>query len=205
MSNSEITVPTASTARPPPLPLDRPASELEPPQVVEVRARVRQVSDRIVGGFLLDVRGLLFERRHRRQELLEIENPRADTGIAGAVGDRVLEVEAPEAVGILLQIQHRIAAADQHIADVELEPRDGGIEPVDEDIERDLAVDRLLVVRLVVEPEPDPRFPRDRAGGIEAIRPFAPIVQGLLGAFVEVRDEQGLMTEDLRLLETPLP
>jgi len=96
------------------------------------------------------------------RNFLKSKNPRPDTGIVGAVGDRVLEMEAPEAVGILLQIQHRIAAADQHVADVELQPGDGGIEPVDEDIQRDLAVDRLLVVSLVVEPEPDPRFPRDR-------------------------------------------
>src|SRR2546425_407055 len=89
-------------------------------------------------------------------------------------------MEAPEAIGILLQVLHRIAAADEHVAHVELEPSDRRIETRDEDVERNLAVDRFLVIGLVVEREPDAGAPRDRADRSEG-------AVGLLGHPVTAR------------------
>src|SRR3989441_11584239 len=114
-------------------------------------------------------------------------------------------MEAPEAIGILLQVLHRIAAADEHVAHVELEPSDRRIETRDEDVERNLAVDRFLVIGLVVEREPDAGATRDRAGAGGPAGPLPPIVQRLLGPTVEIGDDQILVAQELRRLEAALP
>src|SRR5258708_4230670 len=136
------------------------ASELEGLEVLAIRAGVGQVAGRVVRGLLFDVRRLLLQRRHRRQKLLEIEDAGPKARVLRAVRHRVLQMETPEAVGILLQVLHRIAAADEHVADVELDVRDGGIEAGGGDVERHLAVDRLLVISLLLGSEADPRLPR---------------------------------------------
>src|SRR6185312_11517568 len=93
--------------------------ELEILQVLEVRARRRQLARPILGAFVLDVRGLLLEIRDRRKEALEVEHSRAERRVARAIGLRVFDVEAPEPVRILLHVLERIAAAQQHVADVQ--------------------------------------------------------------------------------------
>ena len=78
---------------------------------------------------------------------------------------------------MLSQVLHRVAAADEHVANIQLEPDDGRIEPCDEHVVWHLAIDRLHVIGLVVEREPNPRTPRDGAGGVETIRPLAPGIE----------------------------
>src|SRR6266487_6132124 len=143
-------------AKSPPSPRAAPrgaASELEGLEVLAIRFRVGQVAGRVVCSLLFDVRRLLLERRHRGQKLLEIEDASPQARVLGAIRHGVLQMETPEAIEIFLQVLHRIAAPDQHVAGVELDPSDGGIEPVDEDVEGHLSVDRLLVVGLIVEGE----------------------------------------------------
>src|SRR5256885_2203582 len=171
-------------AKSPPSPRVAPrgaASELEGLEVLAIRAGVGEVAGRVVCRLLFDVRRLLLQRRHRGQKLLEIEDAGPQARVLRAVRHGVLQIKAPEAVKILLQILHRIAAADEHVADVELDVSDGKIETVDEDVEGHLAVDRLLVIDLIVKNEPNPGLPRHYAGGVETVGPFAPVVQRLLG------------------------
>src|SRR5574341_1108706 len=180
-------------------------SEFESPHVLVVRARRRHLAGRILRSFLLDVGRLLLERWDRGEEAFEVDDPFAERRVAGAAGGDVLHMEAPEAIGILLEVLHRIAAPERHVADVELQPGDGGIEAVDEHVERHLAVDRPLVVGLVVEPQPDPGAARDGARGVEAIGPFPPVIERLFGPAVEVGDEQVLVAELLRDGQAALP
>ncbi len=86
-------------------------------------------------------------------------------------------MKAPVPIWILSEIAHGIAAAHQHVADIELQPHDGWIEPLDEDVIRHDAIERLHMIRLVVEREPDSCAPSDGSRGVEAIGPFAPVVQ----------------------------
>src|SRR6267378_1225021 len=181
------------------------ASELECLEELAIRSRIGQIAGRVVRRLLFDVRRLLLQRGHRSQKLLEIENTRPQARVLRAVVHGILQMETPEAVGIFLQVLHRIAAPDQHVADVELEPSDCGIEAFDEEVEGHLAVDRLLVVGLIMEGEPDSGLPRHRAGGVEAIGPFAPVVQRLLGPIFEIGHDEILVAQQLRRLEAPLP
>src|SRR5262245_14920324 len=92
--------------------------ELEILQVLEVHARRGQLARPVLRALFLHVRRLLLERRDRGEEALEVEHPRAQRRVARAVGLRVLDVEAPEPVGILLHVLERITPAEQHVADI---------------------------------------------------------------------------------------
>ena len=83
--------------------------------------------------------------------------------------------------------------------------RDGWIEALDEDVEGHLALDRLLMVGLIMEGEPDAVLARDRARGVEAIGPLFPVVERLLGPVLEVRDGALLLSQCLCDFEAALP
>src|SRR5258707_8259432 len=67
------------------------ASEFEPVQECVIVARGDQLVRRPL---LLDVTWLLAQVRDRGKELLEIEGPLPQVGVARLVGDDILEVEA---------------------------------------------------------------------------------------------------------------
>ena len=109
------------------------------------------------------------------------------------------------AIPIPREVRHRIAAADQHVAGVELEPDDRWIQTVHEDVVRDLSLDRLHVLGLVMKREPEPVSPRDRAGRIEVVRPLPPVVERPRRLIGEARHDQIFLPERLRDVETPAP
>src|SRR5437764_6569173 len=98
--------------------------------------------------------------------------------VARVVGDDILEVEAPVSIAVPSEIPHRISAAQQHVADVELKSHGRQIESLDENIVRDdsARADRLHVIRLVVKREPDAGATSDGARCVEVICPPAPFV-----------------------------
>src|SRR5437879_12810821 len=65
---------------------------------------------RIGSPLLLDVARLAIDVRHGRQQASEIERAGAELGVARAIGDDVLQVEAPITVAVALEIGERIAA-----------------------------------------------------------------------------------------------
>src|SRR5439155_521723 len=81
-------------------------SEVQPAQILKVALRGRQFVGR---AFLFHVAEFVVDRRHRCQEGLEVECAAAQLGVAGAIGDHVLEVEAPVAIAIALEVAHGVA------------------------------------------------------------------------------------------------
>src|SRR5262245_61897964 len=77
------------------------ASEPQLTQVLEVAAGGGQL---VAGPLLLDIAGLLLDRGHRRQEALEVEHAAAQLHVLRVIGDDVLQVEAPAALAVLLEI-----------------------------------------------------------------------------------------------------
>src|SRR5207247_1669121 len=142
---------------------------------------------------------------HPGQEALEVEYAAPQFDVAGAIGDHVLEMEAPVAIAIALEVAHGVAAAQQHVADVELQPDDRRIGARDEGVVGHGAIDRLHVIRLVVERQPQPRAPGDGPGGVEAVGPFEPIVDRARRVRSETRHDEVLVAQDLRRLEAALP
>ena len=109
--------------------------------------------------FLLDVTRLVRERWNRSEEALEVEGALAELRVARAVSDDVLEVEAPVAILVSLEIGHGVAASHEHVADVERMKRTTDrIEAFHEEIVGHDAVDGLHVGRFVVECEPEANF-----------------------------------------------
>ncbi len=93
------------------------------------------------------------------------------------------------------EVVHWIAVSHEHVADVELEAHGSWIEALDEHVVRHRAVDRLHVIGLVVEREPDSGAPRGGAGRVEPVRPLLPRVERMLGLVGKARHHQILVTE----------
>src|SRR5262245_6092546 len=124
-------------------------------EIPEERVVVPGGRELVLRTFLLHVARLGVERRNGSQEALEVERPGAQSRVGLAVRGDVLEMEAPVAVAVLREILHRVAATNEHVAHVQLQPNDGRIRALDEDVVRHLPVDRLHMLGFIVEREPD--------------------------------------------------
>src|SRR5215831_18675899 len=98
-------------------------------------------------------------------------------------------MEAPVSVAMRGEIVHWIAVPHEHVADVELEANRGGVEARDEHVVRNRAVDRLHVIGLVVERQPDSSAAGGGAGSVESIRPLFPRVERMLRLVRQTRDD----------------
>src|SRR5881396_4302964 len=99
----------------------------------------------MLDALLLDVAGLMIDVWDARQQAPEIERSGAELGVSRAVLHDVLQMEAPIAVAVPLEVGEGIAAPHYHVADVELASYDGRIGPLHEQIVRHRAVDRCHV------------------------------------------------------------
>src|SRR5687768_7436460 len=99
-------------------------SSADPSQELEVAPRTRQ---RVRGPFLLNVTGLSGDIRDSGNETAEVEDPGAELGVPGPIGDHVLDVEAPVPVAVTVEVAHRVSAPECHVPKVELVPHDGRI------------------------------------------------------------------------------
>src|SRR5947209_1533332 len=140
------------------------------------RLQKRTVASRVVEGMLdallLDVTGFVIDVRNAGQQASEIDRSGAELRVARAILHDVLQVEAPVAIAVPLEIGERIATTHDHVADVELVADDRRVGSLHEPVVRYGAVDGRHVVRLVVEGEPDTRAPGRGAGGVEAVGPL---------------------------------
>src|SRR5204862_7953411 len=178
------------------------ALKVQRPQKLVVPARA---IERMLDALLLDVTGLAIDVRNARQQASEIEHSGAELRVSRAVFHDVLEMEAPIAVAVALEISERIAASHRQIADVELVTDDSRVRSLQEQVVRHGAVDRLQVIGLVVEREPNAGAPRGGAGRVEAIGPLAPIVQRPPRVRCEARHDQVLVAHPLGDGEASLP
>src|SRR2546422_10719483 len=109
----------------------------------------------MLDALLLDVTGLVIDVWNACQQPPEIECSSAELGVSRAIFHDVLEMEAPIAIAVPREIGERIAAPHDHVADVQLVTDDGRVRSLQEQVVRHGAVDRLQVLGLVVEGEPD--------------------------------------------------
>src|SRR2546426_887429 len=120
-------------------------------QRLEKRAVLSRAVEWMLDALLLYVAGLAIEVWNARQQAPEIERSGAELSVSRAVLHDVLEMEAPIAVAVPLEIGERIAAPHHHVADVELVADDGRVSALDEHVVWHRAVDRRHVVGFVVE------------------------------------------------------
>src|SRR2546426_296633 len=84
---------------------------------------------------LLDVTGLVIDVGNARQQAPEIERSGAELRVSRAVFHDVLEMEAPVAVAVPLEIGERVAAPHRQVADVELVTDDGRVRSLQEQVD----------------------------------------------------------------------
>src|SRR2546427_630287 len=123
------------------------------------RLQKRTVASRVVEGMLdallLDVTGLVIDVRNAGQQAPEIDRSVAELRVARAILHDVLQMEAPVAIAVPLEIGERVATTHDHVADVELVADDRRVGALHEHVVRDGAVDGRHVVR--------PKLPNDQS------------------------------------------
>src|SRR2546422_11627555 len=157
----------------------------------------------MLDALLLDVTGLVIDVWNARQQAPEIERSGAELGVSRAVLHDVLEMEAPIAVAVPLEVAERVATTYYHVADVELVADDDRVGPLHETIIRHRAVDRRHVLGFVLEGEPDAGAPGPGAGGVKAVGPLPPIVERARRVRREARNDEVFMAEAVGGGEAP--
>src|SRR2546430_9704043 len=74
----------------------------------------------MLDALLLDVTGFVIDVRNAGQQASEIDRSGAELRVARAILHDVLQVEAPVAIAVPLEIGERVATTHDHVADVEL-------------------------------------------------------------------------------------
>src|ERR1041385_4820343 len=88
-------------------------------QRLQKRAVASRVVDRMLDALFLDVTGLVIDVRNAGQQAPEIDGSGAELRVARSVLHDVLQMEAPVAIAVPLEIGERVAATHDHVADVE--------------------------------------------------------------------------------------
>src|SRR5882724_1331019 len=109
---------------------------------LQKRAVLSRAVERMLDALLLDVAGLAIDVGDARQQAPEVERSGAELRVFRAVLHDVLEMEAPIAVAVPLQVREWVAAPYDHVADVELVADHGRVGALDEHVVGHLAVDR---------------------------------------------------------------